>query len=154
MKIKNLISKALFNEYMLLDSTVLSKEKINEIAKLVGPAYTIWDSLRLKGIGSTKLNISGYSDDFKGFLELDSNNNYCNIELRPNGIIVHLNKRATRYSWAIPFYKLSLFHSDDYSIHSNGKFLRIQKDDLAQKSRSFINKILEQKAQKSKINPF
>jgi hypothetical protein len=47
-----------------------------------------------------------------------------------------------------------LFHSDDYSIHADGSFLRIKKDDLAQKSRSFINKILEQKAQKSTINPF
>mgnify|MGYP005698350199 FL=1 len=139
---------------MLLDSTVLSKENIKEIAKLVGPAYSIWDSLRLKGIGSTKLNISSYSKDFKGLLEQDNTNNYCNIELRPNGIIVHLNKRATRYSWAIPYYKLSLFHSDDYSIHSNGSFLRIRKDDLAQKSRSFINKILEQKAEKATINPF
>ena len=51
---------------MLLDSTVLSKENIREIVKLVGPAYSIWDSLRLKGIGSTKLNISSYSRDFKG----------------------------------------------------------------------------------------
>lgn len=138
---------------MLLDSTVLTKEKTKEIAKLVGPSYSIWDSLRLKGIGSTKLNIDSYSEDFKGFLKQDNNNNYCNIELRPNGIIVHLNKRATRYSWAIPFYKLSLFYSNDYSIHADGRFLRIRKDDLAQKSRSFINKILEQKARKSKINP-
>lgn len=139
---------------MLFDSTVLSKENIKEVAKLVGPAYSIWDSLRLKGIGSTKLNISRYSRDFKEVLEQDNTNNYCNIELRPNGIIVHLNKKATRYSWAIPYYKLSLFHSDDYSIHSNGSFLRIRKDDLAQKSRSFINKILEQKAKKATIDPF
>lgn len=139
---------------MLFDSTVLSKENIKEVAKLVGPAYSIWDSLRLKGIGSTKLNISRYSRDFKELLEQDNTNNYCNIELRPNGIIVHLNKRATRYSWAIPYYKLSLFHSDDYSIHSNGSFLRIRKDHLAQKSRSFINKILEQKAKKATIDPF
>ena len=139
---------------MILDSTVLSKEKTKEIANLVGPAYSIWDSLRLNGIGSTKLNIHSYSEDFKAFLEQDNNNNYCNIELRPNGIIVHLNKRATRYSWAIPFYKLSIFHSDDYSIHADGSFLRIKKDDLAKKSRSFINKILEQKAHNSTINPF
>ena len=139
---------------MILDSTVLSKEKTKEIAKLVGPAYSIWDSLRLNGIGSTKLNIHAYSEDFKAVLEQDNNINYCNIELRPNGIIVHLNKRATRYSWVIPFYKLSLFHSDDYSIHAEGSFLRIRKDDLAQKSRSFINKILEQKAEKATINPF
>ena len=131
---------------MLIDSTVLTKEKKIEIDKKVGPNFSIWDSLKLNGIGSTKLNISSYSEGFQSILEQNNDTNYCNIELRPKGIVIHLNKRATRYSWVIPYYQLALFHSDDVSIHSNGEFLRIHKDASSKKSRPFINKILTQKA--------
>ena len=131
---------------MLIDSTVLSHEKKREIAKLVGEPFSIWDSLKMNGIGSTKLNVSAYSAGFSKMLEQNNNANYCNIELRPRGIIIHLNKRATRYSWVIPYYQLAIFHSNDFSFHSNGQFLRIEKDDLSSKSRPFINKIVKQKS--------
>jgi hypothetical protein len=136
---------------MLIDSTVLTKEKKLQVEDKVGLPFSIWDSLKLKGIGSTKLNISAYSSGFKSILEQNNDINYCNIELRPKGIIIHLNKRATRYSWVVPYYQLSLFYSDDFSFHSNGQFLRIQKDALSKKSRPFINKIIQQKAQILKI---
>lgn len=132
---------------MLIDTTVLTKEKKLQVENKVGCSFSIWDSLKLKGIGSTKLNISAYSSGFKSILEQNNAINYCNIELRPKGIIIYLNKRATRYSWIVPYYQLSLFYSNDFSFHSNGQFLRIQKDALSKKSRPFINKIIQQKAQ-------
>ena len=131
---------------MLIDSTVLSSEKKLEIDKLVGIRFSIWDSLKMNGIGSKKLNVSSYSEGFSKMLEQNNDTNYCDIELRPKGIIIHLNKRATRYSWIIPYYQLAIFHSKDFSFHSNGEFLRIEKDELSSISRPFINKIIKQKS--------
>ena len=131
---------------MILDSTVLSKTQKLEIDNLVGSSYSIWDSLRLKGIGSSKLNIESYSEKFKPFLEQNNSLNYCNIELRPKGIIVHINKRASRFSWVMPYYALSIFSSEHLGIHSNGQFLKIKHDDLYTKSVSLIQKIIACKA--------
>ncbi len=139
---------------MLLDSTVLSKSQKLEIDSLVGSSYSIWDSLRLKGIGSSKLNIEAYSEKFKPFLEQNNSLNYCNIELRPKGIIVHINKRASRFSWVMPYYALSIFSSEHLGIHSNGQFLKIKHDDLYTKSVSFIQKVMSLKAHYSdQTNP-
>ena len=131
---------------MILDSTVLSKKQKQEMDQLVGSSFSIWDSLRLKGIGSSKLNIESYSEKFKPFLEQNNSLNYCNIELRPKGIIVHINKRASRLSWVIPYYCLSLFSSEHLGIHSTGHFLKIKHDDLYNKSVSFIQKVMTCKA--------
>lgn len=114
--------------------------------ELVGSSFSIWDSLRLKGIGSSKLNIESYSETFKAFLEQNNSLNYCNIELRPKGIIVHINKRASRFSWVIPYYSLSIFSSEHLGIHSNGQFLKIKHDALYSKSVSFIRKVMACKA--------
>mgnify|MGYP001467042154 FL=1 len=139
---------------MLLDSTVLSKSQKLEIDSLVGSSYSIWDSLRLKGIGSSKLNIESYSEKFRPFLEQNNSLNYCNIELRPKGIIVHINKRASRFSWVMPYYALSIFSSEHLGIHSNGQFLKIKHDDLYTKSVSFIQKVMSLKAHYSdQTNP-
>ncbi len=131
---------------MITDSTTLSKKKIQEINSLVGPAFNIWDSLKLKGVGSPKLHIQSFSKGFKSFIEQNNSLSYCNIELRPKGIIIHQNKRATRLSWVIPFYSLSIFHSDALSFHCNGEFLKIKKDFHLEKSRTYINKIISHKA--------
>ena len=118
-----------------------------QIDSEVGAPFSLRERWKLGGIGSSKLNITHASIDIHNLLVLDNNNCSCNIELRPKGIIIHLNKRATRYSWIVPYYQLSLFYSNDFSFHSNGQFLRIQKDALSKKSRPFINKIIQQKAQ-------
>ena len=61
---------------MLIDSTVLTKEKKLQVEDKVGLPFSIWDSLKLKGIGSTKLNISAYSSGFKSILEQNNDINY------------------------------------------------------------------------------
>ncbi|MDB3905569.1 hypothetical protein N9335_03745 [Crocinitomicaceae bacterium] len=129
-----------------MDSTTIGKKKIQEINTLVGPAFSIWESLKQKGVGSPKLHIQSFSQGFKSFIEQNNSTSSCNIELRPKGIIIHQNKRATRLSWVIPYYRLSIFHSDVLSIHGDGEFLKIKKDVHLTKSRSFINKIISHKA--------
>lgn len=136
---------------MITDSTTLSKKKAEEINTIVGPAFSIWESLKRKGVGSPRLNIESFSKGFKPFIEQNNSSSYCNIELRPKGIIIHQNKRATRLSWVIPYYRLSIFHSDVLSIHGNGEFLKIKKDVHLTKARSFVNKIINQKALSTKV---
>lgn len=131
---------------MITDTTTLSKKKIDEINAIVGTPFSIWESIKRKGVGSTRLNIESYSKGFVAFIEQNNSSNHCNIEIRPKGIIVHQNKRATRLSWIIPYYRLSIFHSDTLSIHCNGEFLKIRKDTQLLKAKPFIHKIIDEKA--------
>jgi hypothetical protein len=71
--------------------------------------------------------------------------NYCSVELRPKGILFHINKGLQNFSWAIPYYKLAIFKSETLSFHSNGNFIKVNNKHLAKKNITFITKIIEHK---------
>ena len=76
----------------------------------------------------------------------DSNDNTCNIELRPNGIILRFRSLLETYGLIIPYYKLTLFKGsgEAYSIH-----MEHHKVSISSKSknvREFFKKIQQQKA--------
>ena len=130
---------------MIKDTTVLEKDEIQEINELVGKPFSIVERLKRGRIGSHRMIIESHSEHFDFIAIKNHDTIYCNIELRPNGIIIHLNKRNTRYSWVIPFYKLVLFRSKTFSIHADGTFLKIRNDRYLGMNQKFIRLILEAK---------
>jgi len=130
---------------MIKDTTVLEKEEIDEINTLVGKPFSLLERLRWGRVGSHRMIIESHSDHFNFIVRKNHDINYCNIELRPRGIIIHFNKRNMRYSWIIPFYKLVLFRSKTFSIHANGIFLKIRNDRYLEMNHKFIRMILEAK---------
>jgi hypothetical protein len=67
--------------------------------------------------------------------------NYANIELRPEGIIIHFTNRLDRYSWVIPYYRLVIYSTQTISIHSNGNFMQFKKNKSYQDNKKFIHKM-------------
>jgi len=90
-------------------------------------------------IGSGRMMIAGFSEALKpkqvSFSELD----YGNIEMRPNGIILHFTNRLERYSWIVPFYRLVIYNSQYFSIHAEGQYVRFRKNKLYKKNKRFID---------------
>ena len=83
-------------------------------------------------------------------LILDNNDNTCNIEMRPKGIIIRFRSLLETYALIIPYFKLSIFKptGDTYSIHSGeNKIIIFTK---TENKRKFIKRVLEQKAKISK----
>ncbi len=74
------------------------------------------------------------------------------VEIRPKGIVVYLNNTKKSIAWIIPYYKLVIFQSRYYGIHSNGHFIRFYKQYLSPDQSSFFKKILEQKAMIQNLN--
>jgi hypothetical protein len=127
---------------MILNTTYLEKDIVRKINKLVGQPFSFLKRIKMKGVGSHRMIIDDYSDGFMEYFTKNMSLRYCNFELRPNGIIVHFSYRYDRYSWIIPYYRLSMFRSDSFSVHANGEFLRIRKDMNLKRNSKIIKRIL------------
>ena len=81
-------------------------------------------SIRLGGIGSKRLIVEDLGENFKKMIQQKNDLIYSNIELRKKGIIVYIVEGQKRFTWVIPFYKLVVYKSRSFSIHSDGNFIK------------------------------
>ena len=126
------------------------KKKIEEA---VGKPFTIQKRWKLNGIGSQKLIINSSSIDIQNLLILDQNINTCNIELRPNGIIVHFRSLLETYGLIIPYYKLNLYKgkAKEYSVYIDKYFIKVLAD--TKSTHDYFKKVLNQKTINSNQSP-
>ena len=108
---------------MLKNISYNNPKIIDEINDYVGKPYTILKRLKIGGIGSSKLIINSADSIIENLLNLDNNLNYCNIEIRPKGIIIHFKSLLETYGLIVPFYKLKIFKgkANEYSIYNTNK---------------------------------
>jgi hypothetical protein len=123
----------------------MEKDLVKKINNLVGKPYSFFKRLKMKGVGSSRMIVDDFSEGFKDYFSQNMSLRYCNFELRPNGIMVHFNQNHSRYSWVIPYHRLSMFRSASFSIHSEGEFLRIRKDNNLKINSKIIKRILSLK---------
>ena len=99
----------------------------SEINDLLGKPFTIFERIKLGGVGSPKYFILKTDIKITNLLNLDNNTNKCNIELRPKGIIISFISLLETYGLVIPYYKLKLFkgQSNVYSIYIDEYFIKI-----------------------------
>lgn len=112
----------------MLKNVSYNNSKIkSEINDVLGNPFTIFERIKLRGVGSPKYIISQTDSIITNLLNLDNNTNQCNIELRPKGIIVSFRSLLETYALIIPFYKLKLFkgQSNVYSIYIDEYFIKI-----------------------------
>ena len=123
-----------------------NSKKINAVLlELVGRPFSFIERLKLGGIGSNKLVISDASKEIVELLRLDNNVNYCNIEIRKNGLIIRFRSLLETYGLIIPYYKLIIYkgESNIYSLYKDTKYIKFLVDN---KSTSlFMKKIIRLK---------
>lgn len=131
---------------MLLNVSYNDKKVTRKIDEAVGKPFTIKERFKLGGIGSPKLEIAETSIEIRNLLILDNNANVCNIEMRPNGIIVGFRSLLESYALVIPYYKLTIYKGDYaiYSIYRDNYFIKMKSDTKA--IQKFFRKILDYKA--------
>lgn len=122
------------------------KKKVREqIDEMVGKPYSFIDRIKKGGIGSTRMIIEECSIDFHPFLTHTDKLKFASIEIRPKGILVHLNKNYSHFAWVIPYYKLSIYKSKYISIHADGSFLKCAKKSINTNNDKFLSKLIEYK---------
>ncbi|MDU8886354.1 hypothetical protein RXV94_09300 [Yeosuana sp. MJ-SS3] len=130
---------------MILDTTHYNKDYKVIIEDLIGKSFSFFESIKMKGIGSKRMIIEDVSPNLNLFINSVSDINYANIELRPDGIIIHINKGHKNYSWIIPYYQLVIYKTNGTSIHAQGKYIHFLNNKMLKENRMFFKKLLENK---------
>ena len=131
---------------MLVNTSYHNPEIEKKIDQEVGKPFSLKDRVLLGGIGSPQLEITSASSSIYNLLSLNNDRNRCNLELRPNGVLLRFRARLDSYTLVIPFYKLVLYKGDfaQYSIYRDNHFVKVKADTKA--IQKFFTRLLEAKA--------
>lgn len=140
---------------MLLNVSYNNKQYAKKIDEEVGAPFSLATRIKMRGIGSSKLIISEASVQIANLLMLDNNRDQCNIEMRPNGIIVGFRSLLESYALVIPYYKLVLYKgkAEEYSIYRDHYFIKIEAKAKDKATHNFMNKVLAAKAEATPSRP-
>ena len=130
---------------LIIDSTYTNKSNDQLINDLVGKPFSFFEKIKLKGIGSKRMIIENSSDNLKPYLNTVSDINYANLELRPNGVLVRINKGLQTFVWVIPYYQLVIYKVNGSSIHAQGRFIQFKNSRTLKENKSFFRKLLDRK---------
>ena len=130
----------------LYNITYKNKETEKEINAEMGKPFGLIEKLKLGGIGSRRMIIENFSEDIKNLKLKVSGIQYANIELRPNGIIVHINQGIYTHAWTIPYFRLSVFNGDFFTIHGGGSHIQFNKEKSWKENKDFLQKIVKLKS--------
>jgi len=130
---------------MVFNTSYKNEDYLKESDETLGKTFSFFEKIKIGGIGSSKLMIEEFSTKLEPKNIESSSIKYANIELRPKGIIVHYTNKLDRYSWLIPYYRLVVYNTETYSIHSNGSFIKFIKNTNYSDNKKFINKMIDLK---------
>lgn len=139
---------------MIFNTTYNNKDATATINDMLGKSYSFVKAIKLGGVGSKRMMIDAVSPSFASVLNLVSDVNYGNIELREKGIIIHINKGLKNFSWAIPYYQLHTYKTEGFSVHAQGNFVRFKSNKLLKENKKFIDKIIDFKIENNKQYDF
>ena len=103
---------------------------------------------KLGGIGSQRYRVAEASKDLWSLLMRDNAGNFCNIELRTQGIIVRFRSKQETFGWLIPYRKLTIYKSGShFSLYDGKDTFRLEPAHNAKLKAGFINKMVRLKAE-------
>jgi hypothetical protein len=130
---------------MILETSYTNKEHIQLINDLVGKPFGLMKSIKMKGIGSKRLMIEETSPNMQSYLNVVADVNYANLELRPIGVLVRINKGLKTFTWVIPYYQLVIYKTNGSSIHAQGRFIHFRNNKTFKENKAFFDKLLDEK---------
>ncbi|MDB9754838.1 hypothetical protein OAB20_00945 [Winogradskyella sp.] len=130
---------------MILNTTHHNSEHKKIIADLIGSSFSLVQKLKLGGVGSKRMIVDDVSPNMKSMMNVVSDVNYANIELRPKGVLVMINKGLKNFTWVIPYYQLVIYKTNGSSIHAQGRFVHFRNSKTFKENKKFFDKLLDEK---------
>ncbi len=130
---------------MILNTTHHNPDQKQIIADLIGNSFGLVQKLKLGGIGSKRMIIDEVSPNMRSMINSVSDINYANIELRPKGILIMINKGLKNFTWIIPYYQLVIYKTNGSSIHAQGRFVHFKNSKTFKENKKFFDKLLDEK---------
>jgi hypothetical protein len=138
---------------MLHNLTYNDAKVTHAVNELVGKPFGLIDNIKLNGIGSPRLDIEKASEEIAELLSYDNNRNFCNIELRPKGIIIRFRSLLETFGLVIPYYKLVVFKpGNTMTFHIDHQFITVSTPPKNKGILVFMEKITLQKAANSPLD--
>jgi len=128
---------------MIFEMTYTDSTTTKTINKIVGKPFSFIQSIKLNGIGSKRMIIDNVSPNLKTYLNTVADINYANIELRPLGILIRINKGLRNFTWTIPYYHLVIYKINGSSIHAQGKFIHFRNNKAFKENKKFFRKMMD-----------
>ncbi|MCP4521423.1 MAG: hypothetical protein GY827_06990 [Cytophagales bacterium] len=128
---------------MVIGHNIKQEEANKKIDKLLGESFSIFKKI-VSGTDESKVfSVQHISPHFR--IPADEIDNYQHgiIEMRPNGILVHLMYGVQKISWAIPYYQLVIYKSEVLSFHAQGYVVKFHCNEHYQNNLAFIDQIME-----------
>lgn len=138
---------------MFVNTTYFNRDNQHLIDDLVGKRFGFIEKLKRKGVGSSRMIVGEISQRLSQVTNVHQELTYANIELRPGGILVHLNSARKSFTWAIPFYQLVIYKTNGFSIHCNGNFIHFKNDKLFRENKSFFKNLMQAKIDFDNLYP-
>jgi len=139
---------------MIVDTTYTDKTVNQLINDLVGKPFSLYEIFKMRGTGSKRMIIDEASPNFSSYLNTNSDPTYANLELRPNGVLIRINKGLRNFTWVIPFYQLVIYKTNGSSIHAQGKFIHFKNNITFKENKAFFKKLLDRKVEFEKQYDF
>nr|WP_282043255.1 hypothetical protein [Winogradskyella flava] len=130
---------------MILNTTHYNSEHKQIIADLIGSSFSLVQKLKMKGVGSKRMIIDEVSPNMQSMMNVVSDINYANIELRPKGILVMINQGLKNFTWIIPYYQLVIYKVNGSSLHAQGRFIHFRNNKTFKENKKFFDKLLNEK---------
>lgn len=118
-----------------------------EVDTKLGKAFGLVERFRMGGNGSPILLISSADKEIDALLPHDGSLRKCNIELRPNGLILGFKQRLETYGWVVPYYQLSIFKSSgQLNLYAGKHQVSLVWKGSAKSRDQFLYKLMQMKA--------
>lgn len=130
---------------LIFNTTYTDFSEQQEINELIGNSFSMLEKIRLKGIGSARIQVHAVSENFTTLIKSITDVTYANIELRPKGIIVHVTQQLRRYAWVIPYNKLQILKGAFISVYSEESYMQMLTTGLCGINDRFLNKMIKLK---------
>lgn len=135
----------LYLQIMLYNISYNDPSITAKINAAVGKPFSLKQRLQHKGIGSPKLLITKTSLEIHNLLVLDQNTNHCNVELRPQGIIIRFRSLLETYGLIIPYFKLKVYKEKpkEITLFVDHYYMRMRAATASESG--FFKKMLDEK---------
>lgn len=132
---------------MIINITYANKKTDKQIADIVGDPYTLMERIKMRGIGTSKMQIVEADEKISELLNISVDTKYCYFELRKKGLIIGFQSRLKTFVWAIPFRSLSIYYNGGLlSVYSNSEFMKVKKPFYGSVDKKYLKKVLDCKA--------
>ena len=132
---------------MIKNISYHTRELKEEIDAAIGKPFSVFQRLKMKGIGSQRYQVLQASAALQKIFDGDGSLNVCNIELRQGGIILRFRSRQETYGWMVPYYLLTVFKTaETLSLFGGPEQIKLIPAHNASLDEGFIHKLIRVKA--------